>query len=393
MTGSSITYFGGCSVKKIFMIIAALFLAFALNSQDKWINKIKGEGEYREFYKSGKIKEISNRIYYPEKLSKDLMMKAIDKEIPQRIVYFNYYSTFYKINSDEDKAAFRDFYVYELLSTSGFIEINIRGGDLQYFENNVLKKLSEYDKDIFYTSCSKQNDRYALNLTNIPKINEKYIPKTIHFNRMEFLVPVILDRTGKYLRGLFYKCYTYNKRSMMYDYNGDATLKNLSNDERNDFLQAIMVYNVIDLFFKYQYKNEYIRRSRANTADDLLKILKILNNVSYYSKPNEALLYLTKYYKPDAQAGYFMINKKEVRAFEVQKILDIISTTDIVQVSQEDINYFLDNEQKIWHENGKMKLDANWKFGQKDGEFKEWDANGEIITHKVYKNDELIQEE
>jgi len=44
-----------------------------------------------------------------------------------------------------------------------------------------------------------------------------------------------------------------------------------------------------------------------------------------------------------------------------------------------------------WYNNGQKKLEVNWKERKKNGERKEWNEKGELISYKIYKDNELIE--
>jgi len=47
---------------------------------------------------------------------------------------------------------------------------------------------------------------------------------------------------------------------------------------------------------------------------------------------------------------------------------------------------------KAFYENGKIRMIGHFKDGKKDGEFIEYDEDGNIINKALYKNDKMINQ-
>jgi antitoxin component YwqK of YwqJK toxin-antitoxin module len=47
----------------------------------------------------------------------------------------------------------------------------------------------------------------------------------------------------------------------------------------------------------------------------------------------------------------------------------------------------------IWYENGNKKLESNYANDKLNGDYFEWDINGNLVNHKVFSNDKLVSKE
>ena len=41
---------------------------------------------------------------------------------------------------------------------------------------------------------------------------------------------------------------------------------------------------------------------------------------------------------------------------------------------------------KLWHENGQLLIEENYKEGKKDGLSKQWDEKGSLVKEENWKN-------
>lgn len=49
------------------------------------------------------------------------------------------------------------------------------------------------------------------------------------------------------------------------------------------------------------------------------------------------------------------------------------------------------DEYKIWHRNGHLRANSQWKNGKRHGESKIWFSRGELARHEIYEDGVMVK--
>jgi len=138
---------------------------------------------------------------------------------------------------------------------------------------------------------------------------------------------------------------------------------------------------------RFKIKNETLRKNRINKKD-AIQVLSLIGDMNKASQTGFSKIEYSNMETFDENDNLILIvkykNKKIIMEQEVEgNNLKMITYFD---------NLSIMSTMKAFYENGKIRMIGHFKDGKKDGEFIEYDEDGNIINKALYKNDKMINQ-